>query len=186
MYRTGCSGGIIPANLSRAYRSGSSNCYKCSEHVQMIEGVVFKELITHVDERGFFRELIRVTDDFFAEGFGQLSHSLVYPGVVKAWHAHKTQVQWTYVICGLLKVALHDYRPKSPSYRETMEFLSGDNQPVCVYCFPPGVAHGYKCIHGPAYVLYVTSSVYDPEDEIRIAHDDPAIGYDWMKGTAIK
>jgi len=25
----------------------------------------------------------------------------------------------------------------------------------------------------------VTSSVYDPEDEGRIPHDDPTIGYDW-------
>jgi len=58
----------------------------------MIEGVMTKELTTHADERGFFREIIRITDDFFAEGFGQLSHSLMYPGVSKAWHIHKTQV----------------------------------------------------------------------------------------------
>ena len=50
----------------------------------MIEGVVFKDLVTNTDERGFFREIIRVTDDFFAEGFGQCSHSLVYPGITKA------------------------------------------------------------------------------------------------------
>ncbi len=31
----------------------------------MIEGVVIKELVTHVDERGYFREIIRATDDFF-------------------------------------------------------------------------------------------------------------------------
>jgi dTDP-4-dehydrorhamnose 3,5-epimerase-like enzyme len=30
-----------------------------------MEGIVVKELKTLTDERGFFRELIRVTDDFF-------------------------------------------------------------------------------------------------------------------------
>lgn len=152
----------------------------------MIEGVFLKNLITHSDERGFFREVIRETDDIFREGFGQLSHSLVYAGVVKAWHFHKIQTQWTYVVCGLLKVVLHDMRSQSLSYGRTMEFLIGDNQPSRVYVFPQGVIHGYRCIYGPAHVIYVTSGTYDPSEEGRISHDDPAIGYDWMKGQEIK
>lgn len=152
----------------------------------MIEGTVLEDLVTHTDERGFFREIIRVTDEFFAEGFGQWSHSLMYPGVIKAWHIHKKQIDWWYVCNGLLKVALHDTRPDSPSYRETMEFLMGDDQPARLVRIPPGVAHGCKCLSGPANLLYVTSSVYDPDDEGRIAHDDPEIGYDWLKGPVIK
>jgi dTDP-4-dehydrorhamnose 3,5-epimerase-like enzyme len=35
-------------------------------------------------------------------------------------------------------------------------------------------------------MLYLTSSVYDPEDEGRIPHDDQSIGYDWTTGPAIK
>ena len=152
----------------------------------MIEGTVLEDLVTHTDERGFFREIIRVTDEFFAEGFGQWSHSLMYPGVIKAWHIHKKQIDWWYVCTGLLKVALHDTRPDSPSYRETMEFLMGDDQPARLVRIPPGVAHGCKCLSGPANLFYVTSSVYDPDDEGRIAYDDPEIGYDWLKGPVIK
>ena len=74
----------------------------------MIDGVAVKELTTHRDERGFFRELVRVSDDFFAEGFGQWSHSLMYAGVIKAWHVHRKQVDWWYVCSGVLKVALYD------------------------------------------------------------------------------
>ena len=147
----------------------------------MIDGVVFKELVTHEDERGFFREIIRVTDDFFAAGFGQLSHSLVYTGVVKAWHAHRQQTQWNYVVSGLIKVALHDTRPESPNYRETMDFLAGDHQPVRTYVFPPGVAHGYRCVQGPMHIIYVTSGTYDSADEIRLPQDDPTIGYEWLR-----
>ena len=48
----------------------------------MIAGVEIKALTTNVDDsRGFFREVIRVTDEFFSEGFGQWSHSLMYAGV---------------------------------------------------------------------------------------------------------
>jgi dTDP-4-dehydrorhamnose 3,5-epimerase len=152
----------------------------------VIEGVSIKNLVTHPDDRGFFRELVRSTDPFFGPGFGQLSHSLVYAGVVKAWHAHRSQVQWTYVTAGTLKVVLHDFRAGSPTFRETMEFLLGDDWPPAVYAFPPGVAHGYVCVKGPAHVLYLTSGTYDLEDEIRIPHDDPSIGYDWSRSNRIR
>jgi len=151
----------------------------------MIHDVVIKELATHADERGFFREVILTTDEFFGEDFGQLSHSLVYTGVTKAWHIHKVQVDWWYVTAGVLKVALHDTRSGSPTFRETMQFALGDHQPARCVRIPPGVAHGYRCASGPAQVIYVTSRVYDPADEGRIPHNDPTIGYDWLKGPAI-
>jgi len=145
----------------------------------MIQGVVIKNLVTHTDERGFFREIIRVTDKSFTDGFGQLSHSLVHSGVIKAWHAHRIQGQWNYIVCGLAKVALHDFRPDSPTFNETMEFLAGDDQLAQVYYFPPGVSHGYKCISGPMHIIYVTSGTYDLSDEVRIPQDSPEIGYNW-------
>jgi dTDP-4-dehydrorhamnose 3,5-epimerase len=98
----------------------------------MIDGIMFKELTTYVDERGFFREIIRVSDDLFAEGFGQWSHSLMFDGVIKAWHMHHLQVDWWYVVTGVLRVGLCDLRPKSPTYRQTMDFLMGDLQPAQV------------------------------------------------------
>ena len=152
----------------------------------MIEGVVVKDLVTHPDDRGFFREVIRVTDNFFQEGFGQLSHSLMYPGVAKAWHIHQRQVDWWYVATGVLKVALYDTREDSPTHGETAEILMGDGQPAKALRVPPGVAHGCKAIASTVNLFYVTSRVYDPYDERRIPHDDPAIGYDWASGPAIR
>ena len=152
----------------------------------MIEGVVIKNLVRHTDERGFFQEVIRNTDDFFKEGFGQLSYSFVYQGVIKAWHLHKVQSQWTAIVKGAAKVALHDCRKDSATYGKTLEFITGDGYQPLVYKFPPGVAHGYKCINGPMLVLYVTSGVYDTSDEQRMSHDDKNIGYDWLKGSEIK
>ena len=152
----------------------------------MIRDVIVQDLVTHVDERGFFREIIRVTDEFFNEGFGQWSHSLMYQGVVKAWHVHHVQIDWWYVGIGVLKVALHDTRPESATFRETMELLMGENQPTRVLRIPPGVAHGCKCLSGPAHLFYITSKIYNPADEGRIPYDDPMVGYDWLKGPEIK
>ena len=152
----------------------------------MIEGVAIKNLVRHADERGFFQELIRSTDDFFQEGFGQMSNSFVHQGVIKAWHAHKVQTQWTCMLSGSAKVALHDSRKGSKTLGMTQELLVGDNFPAVVYKFPPGVLHGYKCISGPMLVLYVTSGIYDLQDEVRLQHDDPTVGYDWILEPVIK
>ncbi|MFQ5636811.1 MAG: dTDP-4-dehydrorhamnose 3,5-epimerase family protein [bacterium] len=152
----------------------------------MIHGVEIKELTTYPDERGFFREIIRKNDDFFGEGFGQFSHSLMYPGVAKAWHVHKTQVDWWYLPVGNIKLGLYDTRKDSPSFGQTEEIFMGENYGAKVVKIPPGVAHGCKVLGDVAHLLYITSNIYDPEEEGRIAHDDPEIGYDWESGPEIK
>jgi len=176
-----------------------------------IEGVEFKKLDFRHDERGFFTELIRSTDDFFEEGFGQWSMSHMYNGVIKAWHLHEKQIDWWFVASGVIRVGLCDLRPSiqndnlsaiyfdeqshselSKNHRflndktyisqdSTMDFLVGGTQCQSVFRIPPGVAHGCKVIQGPVTLFYITSEIYDPNDELRIKYDDPSIGFDWHK-----
>ncbi|MGD0764944.1 MAG: dTDP-4-dehydrorhamnose 3,5-epimerase family protein [Dehalococcoidia bacterium] len=146
----------------------------------MIEGVETKELVTHADERGFFREIVRGTEEIASEGWAQVSHSLMFPGVVKAWHVHPTQIDWWYVVSGDLKVALYDGREGSATRGELQEVFLGDHYPARLLKIPAGVAHGCKATGGPVHLVYLTSKVYDVKEEGRIPYDDPAIGYDWL------
>lgn len=160
----------------------------------MIDGVKLIPLQTHLDERGFFREVLRVGD---IEAFGQWSHSLMHTGTIKAFHIHSSQFDYWYLAVGVVKAVLIDQR-ESPlgnrgvvgwlpsvsiptDYGHPQEFILGDNQPPAVLVIPPGVAHGLKVLQGPAHLFYVTSRVYDPADEGRIPYD--ALGYDWHKVT---
>ncbi len=151
----------------------------------MIDGVLTKDLIRHPDERGFFEELIRVSDPLFKEGFGQLSRSSMITGVVKAWHVHKTQVDWWYVVSGMVKVALYDTRKDCPTYKQLNEFVLGEEGQDVILKIPAGVAHGLKVIKGPCDLVYVTSSTYNKDEEDRIPYDDVEIGYDWVQGMEI-
>lgn len=151
-----------------------------NKNQKLIEGVMIKDLVRYPDERGFFEEIIRKTDGFFKEGFGQLSHSLMYPGVIKAWHFHKTQVDWWYVARGNLKVALYDMRKNLASYKMLNEFFLGEKGQNIVLKIPPGVAHGCKVTGEISELFYITSSVYDLNEEGRIPYDDPGIGYNWL------
>lgn len=151
----------------------------------LIDGVLIKELIRNRDERGFFEELIRVNDAFFREGFGQLSHSFMHGGVIKAWHIHKTQIDWWYVARGDLQVALYDKRKDTSSYGNINEFLMGEHGANIILKIPAGVAHGCKVMGNTAELFYVTSSVYNPDEEGRIAYDDKEIGFDWLENQPI-
>lgn len=147
---------------------------------KLIEGVVLKQLVKHKDGRGFFEELIRSTDDFFREGFGQLSHSFMYQGVIKAWHVHKTQIDWWYAARGTLYVALYDTRSNSKTFGCLNEFILGEKGENVILKIPPQVAHGCKVKIKEAELFYVTSKSYNPAEEGRIPYDDKKIGYDWI------
>lgn len=153
----------------------------------MIDGVAIKDLTPHGDDRQVFREVIRVSDPFFAEGFGQLSYALMYPGCTKAWHYHRQQVDWWYVPTGALRLALFDMRADSSTGGQVQEIRLGPDTGTGhrVVRIPPLVAHGCKVIGGVTQLFYVTSRVYDPADEGRLPHDDPDIGYDWRSPLPI-
>jgi dTDP-4-dehydrorhamnose 3,5-epimerase len=143
----------------------------------MIPGVEVKQLTTHPDSRGFFREIIRDSDPFFAHSFGQVSQSMKVQGYyTPEFHIHRNQTDWWFVPFGLLRAVLCDRRHSQDGEQNFEEYLLGDGQPPVVLKIPPGVAHGLKVIEGPAHLLYITSAEYDPADEGRIVLD-----YDWLK-----
>lgn len=151
---------------------------------QTIVGVELKLLTTYPDDRGFFREIIRSSDPFFQQGFAQWSHSKMALNTVKAWHFHHKQYDWWYVPIGLVRAVLIDNRSESPTFGNKQEFILGDKaiepgaQEVAVK-IPPGVLHGCKVMTDSAHLFYITSQIYDPEDEGRIPYNDPAIDFQW-------
>jgi dTDP-4-dehydrorhamnose 3,5-epimerase len=146
----------------------------------MIQGVQVKPLKVIADERGWLMEMMRDDDPFFKK-FGQVYLSVVYPGVVKAWHYHKRQTDHFVVVRGMAKVALYDSRDDSPTRGEVNEFFLGDRNPVLVV-IPPSVLHGMKGIGTePAYLINTPSEHYlhTEPDEHRIPPDSPDVPYDW-------
>lgn len=152
----------------------------------MIDGVEIKEIKVFTDERGLFSEIIRCSDDFFQDSFAQLSYSMSFTGVAKAWHLHRKQTDWMCVLVGDVKLGLFDLREDSATHGKLMEVFMGETQGRKVVKIPPGVAHGYRIINGPMHIIYVTDREYDPSDEFRIPHDDPKIGFDWSSWSEIR
>lgn len=145
----------------------------------------YKKLATHPDERGFFREIIRHTDDIFKDGsFAQLSHSVKHEGYYTAeFHFHRHQTDWWYVPIGTMRVVLCelDYTMQGSTGvgvfpKRTGNYIELISNSELVIRIPPMTAHGFKVLNGPVHLLYMTDQVYNPEDEGRIELD-----YNWLK-----
>ena len=149
---------------------------------KLLDGVRIEPIPLWPDDRGHFLEVQRIGRGLAAEfpaAGTQISATVTYSGVVKAFHYHCRQYDCWTVVKGMLQVALADLRIKSPTFGQRNTLYVGEKRPWQIL-IPPGVAHGYKVIGEEAAVLvYVTSRFYDPADECRIPFDNDGINYDW-------
>ena len=149
---------------------------------RLIDGVKTKKLRLIPDERGWLMEVLRSDDPEFFQKFGQIYISATYPGVVKAWHYHKHQIDNFACITGMVKLVLIDTRDGSPTKDAVNEFFLGTQNPTLVQV-PNFVYHGWKCISTEAStVVNVPTELYryaEP-DEYRLAPHG-ALPYDWTR-----
>lgn len=146
----------------------------------MIDGVAVKKLKAHCDERGRVMELLRKDDSIF-KGFGQVYMTTNYPGVVKAWHCHKKQIDYVTCVKGMIKIVLFDDRESSPTKGEVNELFIGDFNSELVL-IPSGVYHGWKNVsEAESIVVSLITEPYNSEnpDELRLPYDTEKIPYKW-------
>lgn len=99
---------------------------------------------------------------------GQINYSLMYPGVIKAWHRHEQQSDFWLCVRGMLKVGVHREEDG-----KTWQSVIGEKR-TGVMIIPPPLWHGAATV-GPesAGLVYYVTHRYDPQnpDEQRRAHD---------------
>jgi dTDP-4-dehydrorhamnose 3,5-epimerase len=151
----------------------------------LIEGVGIEPLQVYPDDRGFFTELARLgkglASGMVPDGTRniQVSFTLSYPGTIKAIHYHSEQSDLWAPVSGMLQVFLCDLRRQSRTFGLINTLYVGRFRPWEIL-IPPGVGHGYKALGiEPINLLYFTDRHYNPADELRLAYNDPNIGYDW-------
>ena len=148
----------------------------------MIDGLKIKKLGVIPDQRGRVMEILRCDDGLFQK-FGQVYMTTTYPGVVKAWHKHEKQADNIACIAGMIKMALYDGRPGSPTHGEVNEFYLGVHNPVLVQV-PSGVYHGWMGMSPEeAVIINIPTEPYDREhpDEQRLDPHDNDIPYVWKR-----
>jgi dTDP-4-dehydrorhamnose 3,5-epimerase len=158
------------------------SAYVVTPHKPLIEGVRVRKLKVIPDERGWLMEILRADDGEFFSKFGQVYVSATYPGVVKAWHYHKLQLDTFACVSGMVKLVLVDTRADSPTSGAVNEFVIGALNPTLVQV-PKLVYHGWKCIGSEvALVVNVPTEPYkyDEPDEYRL-EPHGTLPYDWSR-----
>ena len=163
-------------------RRGSGAVILRPDAAALVDGVRIETAQTWPDDRGYFLEVNRSGCGLasqFPATTSQVSATVTYPGVVKAFHYHLLQYDCWTVVKGMVQVALADLRSDSPTFEQRNTIYMGDLRPLHLLD-PPGVAHGYKVLGTePAVLVYVTEPILRPSDECRIAFDDGQLNYDW-------
>jgi dTDP-4-dehydrorhamnose 3,5-epimerase len=152
----------------------------------LIAGVQIVEPSMHGDERGFFIETYR--REWFPLGREMIQGNRGdrKAGAIVGLHYHLHQADYWYVPYGTCRVVLHDLRSGSPSDGVTQTIDLGartdgthDHRGIFI---PPGVAHGFASLTDMT-ITYLVDNYYNPNDELGVAYDDPAVGADWGIAT---
>jgi len=144
----------------------------------MIDGVEIFPLKRIQDERGMVMHMLRADDPHF-ESFGEIYFSVIYPGVVKAWHLHARMTINYAVVDGNIKLVLYDQRPDSRTRGKLQEIVFGQVNYQLVRV-PPGVVNGFTAVGGVRAIVGNCASIpHDPTEITRIDPGTPSIPYSW-------
>lgn len=146
---------------------------------ELIKGVYIVEPSVFGDDRGRFLESFR------KEWFPQRSWDIVQcnrsesvRGVVRGLHYHYHQVDYWFVMSGMIRACLADIRPNSPTFKATQTIDMGDDNLIGLF-IPVGVAHGFATLSERVILTYVVDNYYNNSDEFGVAWNDPELNIDW-------
>ena len=145
----------------------------------MIDGVEIFPLKRIQDERGMVMHMLKNSDPHF-EKFGEIYFSVVYPGVIKAWHLHSRMTINYAVVVGNIKLVVFDQRPDSKTHGQLQEIYVGQVNYQLVRV-PPGVVNGFTSVGGDEAIVANCADIpHDPSEITRIDPFTPTIPYDWQ------
>jgi len=142
------------------------------EHAKAKKEPVFVPTAAFADDRGW--SLMNQYQGVLSPT-GQVNYSVMYPGVIKAWHRHHKQTDFWLCLHGHVKLGVHREEDGA-----TWRAVVGEKRPG-VMVIPPPLWHGAATV-GPesAGLLYYVTHQYNPQtpDEDRRAHDSVP-GFSW-------
>ncbi|MEO5869838.1 MAG: dTDP-4-dehydrorhamnose 3,5-epimerase [Gemmatimonadaceae bacterium] len=143
----------------------------------------------HTDERGFL--VVSFDEREFADAglpahFAQDNHSHSVSGVIRALHFQGRSPQGKLVtpITGDIFDVAVDIRVGSPTFGKWTGATLRASEPRYMW-IPPGFAHGFAVLSDFADVVYKCTTLFEPDHQLGVRWDDPAIGIPWPVANPI-
>lgn len=142
----------------------------------LIRDVLHVEPDVHGDARGRFMETYRRSWFPLGREMVQVNRSDKSANSLVGLHYHLHQADYWFVTRGNARVVLHDLRLGSLTEGATELCELGVNEHGIF--IPSGVADGFSAL-SDLTLIYLVDGYYNPNDELGLAWDDPAIAADW-------
>jgi len=133
------------------------------------------------DERGFFKEVIRLSEVEKQTGkvfnAKQVNHARSAKNTLRGMHV----APWNkviYIVRGLAQVVIVDCRLDSPTFGKYESVAIGDENRSCIFV-PAGCANSYLVLSEEADYMYFTDQEWEAGKEKSFAWNDPTIGIKW-------
>ena len=159
--------------------------FKAHEEIQ---GIWSRTTTRHLDERGFFSEVFRLTNiEFNPVSFKQQNLSYSKKLVRRGMHVQEDQWQLVTLISGNVIDVLLDVRMNSSTFGKFARFdLGCEPEEVNQLLVSPGIAHGFGVLSDDAYMLYASNRYYGETQETGIACQTSELENAWPKNEWIE
>ncbi len=143
-----------------------------------IPGVLLIKKPTFEDERGFFREYLKISDLENKISFNpiQFNHSRSEENVLRGIHS-APWYKLIYIVKGNVQEVIVDLRSNSKTFKEYISFNLGEENKMCVL-IPPNCGNSFLALTQTDYI-YFTDQYFAPNKETSIRWDDPDININW-------
>lgn len=146
-----------------------------------ISGLVVIERPTFPDDRGFFRESIRIPDleqvTQIPFHVAQANHARSPKDILRGIHI----APWNkliYVVSGKVQSVIVDLRKDSPTFGKYETLVIGDENRKSVF-IPKGCGNSYLVLSDEADYTYLTDELWSSGKEIGIAWNDQTLNITW-------
>ncbi len=136
---------------------------------------------THGDDRGFFRESVRIKELESVLGFSfdvaQANHSRSTKNTLRGLHA----APWNkliYVTRGKVQAVIANLREDSPTFGKYESFIIGDENKSSIF-IPKGFGNSYLVLSDDADYTYLTDQEWEPNKEYGIIWNDQDLAIKW-------
>lgn len=147
--------------------------------VPLPEGMTFKELPTHLDERGSICELFDPRWSWNEAPFAYAYLFTIRPGKIKGWGMHRRHEDRYALLYGEMLVVLYDARPDSPTFGLVSKIVLSEHNRRLMN-IPAGIWHANQNLGQKDVVVVNFPTIpydhHDP-DKYRLPLDTDQIPY---------
>ncbi|MBI2621359.1 MAG: dTDP-4-dehydrorhamnose 3,5-epimerase family protein [Candidatus Levybacteria bacterium] len=146
-----------------------------------ISGLLLIQRPTISDDRGFFREPVRIKEIEEAAGISfpvaQMNHARSSKNTLRGIHIAPWN-KLVYVTKGKVQAVIADLRENSGTFGKYESFIIGDENRASIFV-PSGFGNSYVVLSDDADYVYLTDQEWAPDKEFGVIWNDPDLNIKW-------